>query len=208
MNWITAIALIIICTPLLSFQATAGQVSAAEKEVFLPQESNTEDYEKALDALKGTRGLLIVPAVIRPELGTPGKLPKSSAPTSAGTATSSQSPVIPSTISIKVYFAYDSAKLTPEAVTVLEKFGAALSQERFKSDKWMIEGHTDAAGNANYNQRLSERRARSVYNYLLHTFNIKPENLIAVGMGERDLYDPDHPFSGTNRRVRIKHIGN
>jgi len=201
------LALALMCTLLISFPAT-GQLFAAEKEVFLPQESNTEDYEEALDALKEGRGLLVLPGVIRPELGTPGKSPKSSAPASAGTATSGQAPVVPAAVSIKVYFPYDSAELTPEAVTVLEKFGAALSQERFKSDKWMIEGHTDAAGNANYNQRLSEHRAQSVYDYLLHTFHIKPGNLIAVGMGERDLYDPDHPFSGTNRRVRIKHIGN
>jgi outer membrane protein OmpA-like peptidoglycan-associated protein len=113
----------------------------------------------------------------------------------------------PNALAVRLYFEYDSAELTPETKNELSNYGKSLASDEFKGAKWAIEGHTDASGSADYNQSLSERRAKSVYNYLIHKFNLNPEQLVPLGKGESELYDPDRPKSGVNRRVRIKYLG-
>jgi outer membrane protein OmpA-like peptidoglycan-associated protein len=110
-------------------------------------------------------------------------------------------------LTIRIYFAYDSDKLTPPAKAELSNYGKAFAAGEFKDARWRIEGHTDASGSASYNQDLSERRARSVYNYLIEQYGINPDHLEPLGKGESDLYDPANPLSGVNRRVRITYLG-
>ena len=47
----------------------------------------------------------------------------------------------------------------------------------------MLEGHTDSTGNANYNQKLSERRANSVKNVLVNQ-GLEADRITTVGYGE------------------------
>jgi outer membrane protein OmpA-like peptidoglycan-associated protein len=110
-------------------------------------------------------------------------------------------------VAVRIHFAYDSAELTPEAKAELRNYGKILASDDLRGAHWMIEGHTDASGRASYNMKLSERRARAVYNYLLKEYGISPDAFTPVGMGETKLYDPDHPLSGMNRRVRITYVG-
>jgi OOP family OmpA-OmpF porin len=49
--------------------------------------------------------------------------------------------------------------------------------------KVAIEGHTDSVGTAKYNQKLSQRRAESVKNYLVTKFGIDASRLNAKGYG-------------------------
>ncbi len=49
--------------------------------------------------------------------------------------------------------------------------------------KGVIEGHTDNRGGKAYNEKLSERRAQSVKNYLVKHFGIDPERLGVKGYG-------------------------
>ena len=113
----------------------------------------------------------------------------------------------PNALGVRLYFDYNSAELTPETKKELTNYGKSLASDEFKGAHWAIEGHTDASGSAAYNQSLSERRAQSVYNYLIKEFNIDPDQLVPEGKGESELYDPDKPQSGVNRRVRIKYLG-
>jgi len=113
----------------------------------------------------------------------------------------------PTALAVRIYFAYNSAELTPEAKAELANYGESLSAGEFSDALWAIEGHTDAAGSADYNQRLSERRARSVYNHLLREFGVTPDRLVPLGKGESDLFDPANPLSGKNRRVSIRYLG-
>jgi OmpA-OmpF porin, OOP family len=48
----------------------------------------------------------------------------------------------------------------------------------------LIEGHTDNVGDAGYNRQLSQRRADSVVDYLVATFDIARSRLKAVGYGD------------------------
>lgn len=80
--------------------------------------------------------------------------------------------------------------------------------------RFYVEGHTDAAGSAQYNQDLSERRAASVVRYLVNK-GIPASQLIPVGKGESELKHPEcDPVSNCqpwknleNRRVIFKEYG-
>jgi outer membrane protein OmpA-like peptidoglycan-associated protein len=113
----------------------------------------------------------------------------------------------PTALAVRIYFDYDSAVLRPEEKEELRNYGKALAADEFRDARWTIEGHTDAAGSAAYNQALSERRAISVYSYLIREFGVKPDRLVPLGKGESELFDSANPLSGENRRVRIMYIG-
>lgn len=72
-----------------------------------------------------------------------------------------------------------------------------------------ISGHTDSIGKDDYNQRLSENRAKSVYSYLINK-GIANQRLTYKGYGERNPIAPNKTEEGRakNRRTEFKIIGN
>lgn len=106
-------------------------------------------------------------------------------------------------IDVRVEFEFDSDVLLPGAKATLDEVSLALMSSDFFAEDFLVEGHTDAVGTADYNQALSERRAASVVRHLTQTGGIAPERLDAVGYGEQRLRDPSNPDASTNRRVRI-----
>ena len=109
-------------------------------------------------------------------------------------------------ISMNVQFGYNSADLTQAAVEQLTPLGEALSSSELSSYSFLLEGHTDSSGAADYNMQLSQRRAESVGNYLYQNFGIDPSSLNLVGRGEDALLDSNNPSSPSNRRVSITTI--
>ena len=109
-------------------------------------------------------------------------------------------------VDMEVYFAYDSAGITPAAYGSLYTLGEALSDPSLRGQTFLIAGHTDASGSDGYNQMLSERRAWSVKNFLVATFDIDPQSLIAVGYGEEQPKDWRDPFAAINRRVQLVNL--
>jgi outer membrane protein OmpA-like peptidoglycan-associated protein len=89
----------------------------------------------------------------------------------------------------------------------LKRLGAALKDPRLSNYKFKIAGHTDAKGSAEYNQKLSERRAASVRNYLIFQYDLEPERIETAGFGKSQLLDPAKPEDGINRRVQVINIG-
>ncbi len=68
----------------------------------------------------------------------------------------------------------------------------------------LIEGHTDSIGNADYNLRLSQKRAAAVRDVLVANYGVDRGELKALGVGkERPLPDIE-PASGENRRVEFR----
>lgn len=106
-------------------------------------------------------------------------------------------------LDFEVYFPFDSAELTAQARADLAALGRALSSTELRPYRYLIAGHTDAVGNAAYNQALSERRALAVRQYLLETFPIAPERLVAIGFGQERLKRPNQPRAAVNRRVEV-----
>lgn len=113
----------------------------------------------------------------------------------------------PNSVNIYVNFAFNSAELTSDARITLDGLGTALRDPNLQRYMFMIAGHTDAKGGVEFNQKLSERRAAAVCNYLISQFGISAERLTAKGFGKSQLLDPDHPEDGVNRRVQVVNTG-
>jgi outer membrane protein OmpA-like peptidoglycan-associated protein len=71
---------------------------------------------------------------------------------------------------------------------------------------FLIEGHTDAVGDADDNLSLSDRRAQSVAEILTRDFGIPAENLTTQGYGETQLKVQTEGDARANRRVVIRNI--
>jgi len=109
---------------------------------------------------------------------------------------------------LTVNFAHDSANLTQEARRLIAKLATAMSADSLRNARYEVQGHTDATGDASYNQSLSEMRVVSVAKELEGIHGISLSRLNPVGYGETRLLDPSLPNSGVNRRVEIHLIRN
>lgn len=88
------------------------------------------------------------------------------------------------TVSAEKLFGFDQAKLQAGAKPVLDEIAAKLkAQPMF--ELVMITGHTDRIGAESYNQKLSEKRAKLVAEYLV-TKGVDASRLQAVGKGESE----------------------
>lgn len=106
-------------------------------------------------------------------------------------------------ISLTINFEFDSARLTNDGMLTLRTLGAALADKRLQGMQFQIAGHTDDVGTPEYNQSLSERRAKAVVTHLVSFYGIAPDRLKPVGYGKSRLVDAANPKSGLNRRVEI-----
>lgn len=107
------------------------------------------------------------------------------------------------TVGFRINFAFDSAVL-PDAAHDMMDTVARLMKES-PDIKVRIEGHTDAAGPADYNRALSERRALSVGTYLVKQ-GIDASRLELIGKGMADPLT-SNPYDAENRRVQFVRIG-
>jgi outer membrane protein OmpA-like peptidoglycan-associated protein len=106
-------------------------------------------------------------------------------------------------IDLEVYFDFNSAVITVDALPQLHELGAALSDPKLKGARISIGGHTDGVGGDAFNRKLSERRAASIKRYLVEGFKLPAANLRAVGYGKQRLKNKGDMFSPENRRVEI-----
>ena len=100
-------------------------------------------------------------------------------------------------------FEVDSAKLTHDAFGKLDLVVDYL--KKHPNTAVIIEGHTDSTGSRAYNQRLSERRANAVRDYLISQ-GISPDRITAIGYGEdKPIADNSTPEGRQlNRRVEVR----
>jgi OmpA-OmpF porin, OOP family len=101
-----------------------------------------------------------------------------------------------------INFDFDKANIKPEAEPVLD---AAVEVLKENPDvKVRVSGHTDGIGAEAYNQGLSERRAKSVRDYLI-AHGIDGSRLTAVGFGKSQPVADNKTKDGRaqNRRVTL-----
>lgn len=96
-----------------------------------------------------------------------------------------------------ILFKHDSYELDTSFMTELEKTTALIKNNPQLS--FEISGHTDSVGTAEYNQVLSEQRAKTIYQYLIKQF-IKPERLSYKGYGNSR---PISQINAENRRTEV-----
>jgi OOP family OmpA-OmpF porin len=106
----------------------------------------------------------------------------------------------------RIPFAWDSARLAPEAQPLLDTLAEVLQDGALADKVIRIEGHTDSAGSEAYNRRLSYARAVAVQQYLRDAHGLAPARLRVVGRGKAALYDPAHPYDPSNRRVEFVNL--
>jgi outer membrane protein OmpA-like peptidoglycan-associated protein len=110
-------------------------------------------------------------------------------------------------LSSDVLFDFDKADLLPKAIPALEKVATVLKS--YPNASATVEGHTDAKGDEQYNEKLSERRAESVRKWLVD--HGVTSAITTAGFGKRKPVAPNtlpngrdnHEGRQKNRRVEI-----
>jgi OmpA-OmpF porin, OOP family len=107
-----------------------------------------------------------------------------------------------------VNFAFDKAILTRSDKAKLDDFAAQLNGT--KGYILEVTGGTDSVGSAAYNYDLSQRRARSVVQYLASKYNVPPHKFYLIGIGKDDAVATNSTRAGRaqNRRVEIQLLSN
>lgn len=104
---------------------------------------------------------------------------------------------VPVSIDLKgVNFDFDKATLRPDAVAILGE--AAEILKRYPDLRVEVAGHTDSKGTDEYNQKLSERRATAVYNYLQQNGVDASRMVGPIGYGESRPIAPNTNEDGSD----------
>ena len=101
---------------------------------------------------------------------------------------------------------FDNDKYNVKAEYIDQVVKAATFMKKYPHVKLTIQGHTSAQGAAEYNKRLSQKRANEVMHLLINKFNIAAERLEAVGYGEERLLNHANTSKAhqENRRIQAK----
>ncbi|RPD99653.1 flagellar motor protein MotB [Aureibaculum marinum] len=83
-----------------------------------------------------------------------------------------------------IYFDFDKHNIRPDAALELDKVIEVMN--KYPDLKIHATSHTDSRGTKSYNQKLSERRAKSTVEYMIAK-GIAPERLTSEGLGESQL---------------------
>ncbi|WP_149196104.1 OmpA family protein [Luteimonas suaedae] len=124
--------------------------------------------------------------------------------TQAGTTVGPDGCAVPVTIDLRgVNFDFDKSTLRPDAVAILNEAIEIL--RRYPDLRVEIAGHTDSVGTDEYNQGLSERRARAVYDYVTSN-GIDASRLVGpTGYGEsRPIAPNTNPDGSDNPEGRAR----
>ncbi|NMG76322.1 OmpA family protein [Aromatoleum diolicum] len=87
------------------------------------------------------------------------------------------------TLSSKALFGFDKAALTPQGKAAIDRNVIARLSEVGTLQLVTVSGHTDRLGSQQYNQVLSERRAKAVRDYLVQQ-GVSADKIDAIGFGK------------------------
>jgi OmpA-OmpF porin, OOP family len=108
-------------------------------------------------------------------------------------------------LSLQIQFDFNSATVKPESKGALFNLANAMLSRDLMENKFLIEGHSDAKGKQDYNQRLSQQRADSVREILIGK-GVDGTRLSATGKGSSDPANTGDPQAAENRRVKIVNL--
>lgn len=118
-----------------------------------------------------------------------------------------QPPALKVTFDSGILFATNSSTVSAASKTALRNFAVNLEQNPDTDLK--IIGHTDNTGAVDYNQTLSENRAKSVYTYLMEQ-GVSSKRMVYEGKGIHEPVASNNTVEGRakNRRVEIMILAN
>lgn len=109
------------------------------------------------------------------------------------------------TRNLKINFAFDCAKVRPGEHKALAYF-AEFVKRHPEISSIEIGGHTCNMGPAAYNQRLSQRRAESVLDYLVTNFGLAKEKITAKGYGLTKPVADNATLQGRQQNRRVEAV--
>lgn len=107
-------------------------------------------------------------------------------------------------VDLEIAFAFGEATLLAEGKAQLDELARALRSPGLRGERFVLAGHTDAVGSADFNDRLSCERALSARRYLVEQHRIAPDRLLPMGFGFTRLRNPLDPAAAVNRRVEVR----
>lgn len=107
-----------------------------------------------------------------------------------------------------ILFATNSSTLSDASRSALRKLAVSLNENPDTDIK--IVGYTDNTGKVDYNQTLSEKRAKSVYDYMMVDLGVSGRRMEYEGKGVHDPVASNDTPEGRalNRRVEILILAN
>jgi len=105
---------------------------------------------------------------------------------------------------LDIEFDIDKSDVRPQYHDEVAKVGDFM--KKYPTTTAVIEGYTDEVGAADYNMKLSQRRAESVVKYLEDNFGIDPSRLSAKGFGETAPTADNATDEGKQKNRRIRAI--
>lgn len=109
----------------------------------------------------------------------------------------------PASASVMITFETESSILTADSKRILNNLAIALNSQQLARFRFNIEGHADSRGTSERNLKLSQERAQAVREHLVSRLQVDPARLVALGKGDSEQLDKEHPAAAENRRVRI-----
>jgi len=101
-----------------------------------------------------------------------------------------------------ITFDFDKADIKPESKPQLDQIAQLMNQHA--DLKLAITGHTDNQGAADYNQKLSQRRAEAIVTALVGSYAVTPSRLSAQGMGAASPVASNDTDEGRARNRRVE----
>lgn len=173
----------------------------ADKEDECPTVKGLADYKGCPPPTR------LPPVVDTDDDGIPDSADK--CPTQAGTAANNGCPEIKvedkKVLLEAMYIAFEtgSAGLKKESMATLDKVYDVL--QKYPDYYMSITGHTDNTGNAAANQKLSETRAKTCYDYLLKK-GVKTERLSYAGLGDSSPIGDNKTPEGRKQNRRVEFL--
>lgn len=102
-----------------------------------------------------------------------------------------------------IHFAFDRSRILPASHPVLDKVASVIVAHP-QIIKIEVEGHTDSIGSVKYNDKLSQRRAKAVTDYLIKK-GVTAKLITSIGKGKGDPIADNKTKDGRakNRRVEF-----
>lgn len=185
-----------------------GAIGAAQAQTTAPSAQQMIEQLKAPapggPRLRSLRNLTVESTNAPAAEAVDAQAPTSSASASTATAPAAAPQAKPS-LSLLIQFDFNSSQIRPESQQALLNLSQALNSPELTPSKFAVEGHTDAKGLADYNQKLSQQRAEAVQAFLVKN-GVTQARLAAAGKGSTQLANAANPLGAENRRVRIVNL--
>ncbi len=102
-----------------------------------------------------------------------------------------------------IYFDVNKSTVKSESYALIAEIAKVVNVD--KAMKLRIDGHTDSQGDDDYNQKLSEKRAKAVLAILVNDYGVDAKQLESIGYGEAQPVGDNDTVEGRakNRRVEL-----